>query len=167
MTAYDTILDALRDAGMKVKETKPGQARSQCPGHGSDALTLSIRRSEDGAKVKCFAGCETPGVLEHIGLALRDLYDNPGSGTRVPAVTVLRPRDPWVEACRGIAVTDEKGNTSHPIIDVPDLDHVLDRMVYEQAKEAAEAVAGECIQCFTRPSPWSCCCGLTRVEVIA
>lgn len=166
MSAYDTILAALHDAGMKVKDSGR-TARAQCPTHDSAGLTLSIRRGDDRARVRCFADCDTAHVLADLGLELRHLYDSPTRTRPSGPASPVRERSAWEESCRSIAVTDEKGNTSHPIIAVPDLDHVLDRMVYEQAKEAAQEVAGECVQCFTRPSPWSCSCGLTRLEVPA
>jgi hypothetical protein len=161
VSAYDTILAALHDAGMKVKDNGR-TARAQCRTHDSTGLTLSIRRGDDRARVKCFAYCDTADVLADLGLELKHLYDNP---TARPLEVRVRERSAWEEACRTIAITDEKGNTSHPVIDVPDLDHVLDRMVYEQAKEAAQEVAGECVHCFTRPSPWTCSCGFTRLEI--
>ena len=46
MTAFDTILAALEDAGMTVKGSAP-KARAQCPHHDAQGLTLSVRQFSD------------------------------------------------------------------------------------------------------------------------
>ena len=120
MSAFDKILDALAEAGMRVQGRSQGPRT--VPGASSQGLTLSVRRFSDCAKVHCFAGCETPDVLEAIGLQLRDLYDEPRSTTGQP---VYQPRrlTPWEEAWRP--------RSTNP----PPIEHVLDRMLVEQAKE--------------------------------
>jgi hypothetical protein len=137
MTAFDTILDALDRAGMTVKGSAP-KVRAQCPHHGSQGLSLSVRQFSDRAKVHCFAGCETEDVLTAIGLQLRDLYDEPArSGYRPPAARAATRRTPWEEACAGITVV-VNGRETHPLQNPPPIEHLLDRMVVEQAKERGE-----------------------------
>ena len=124
MSAYDTILAALDQAGVKVQAGST-TARAQCPVHQSRGLTLSVRCCDDRAMVHCFAGCETPEVLEAIGLALRDLYDEPGR----PSTSTYRLRGP-----------------------LGDVDHLTHRMTVQhrlevspeyQARRAAELAAAE------------------------
>lgn len=114
-TAYERVLDALAHTGMKTK-TSGDKARAQCPAHGSRGLSLSIKRTDDRVLVKCFAECELDEVLDAVGLALVDLFD----GDRPPGYTPPpRPEPtPW-----------------DPIIRAG-IDHVLHRMVTEQALEA-------------------------------
>jgi len=132
-TAYDRVLDALDAAGMKVKATGD-KARSQCPVHGSSGLTLSIRRRDDKASVKCFADCEYDDILAELGLTRRDMFDGD-----LPAGYVPPPRpkpSPW------------------DALTAPGIDHVLSRMVREQALEAdpslrtaARAYGDDCPLC--------------------
>ena len=116
MTAFDRVLDALHDLGMKVKGG-PSQVRAQCPVHDSAGLTLSVRRGDDKAMVHCFAGCEYDDLLDALGLARRDLFDG-----ELPKDYVPRPRrvlSPW-----------------DIVTDGPGWDHLLDRIAREHALEA-------------------------------
>lgn len=122
MSAFETVVAALEKAGLKV-QARDTKARAQCPVHQSNGLTLSIRRFNDRAGVHCFAGCETPDVLQEIGLELRDLYD----GDR-PAGYAPPPRrepTPWEAAMAELGLRNP-----------PPIEHVLRRMQVEQAKEA-------------------------------
>lgn len=126
MTAYETVIAALYTAGCKVQDREP-KARAQCPVHRSNGLTLSIRRLNDRAAVKCFAGCETEDVLREIGLAIRDLYDEPRGSKSGSPVFQRRELSPWEKAMRDLGIHN-----------APPIEHVLDRMVVEQAKEGAQ-----------------------------
>lgn len=74
-TAFERILDALRDNGATIRETRPGQAQAQCPAHDDTAPSLSVTGIEGQALVHCHAGCQAVDVLAALGLAMRDLYD--------------------------------------------------------------------------------------------
>lgn len=132
-TAYDRVLDALAETGMKSK-TRGDKSRAQCPAHGSRGLTLSVKRTEDRALVKCFAGCELAEVLDALGLAVVDLFDGDRPpGYRPPPRPKPTPWDPLISA---------------------GIDHVLHRMVIEQALEAdpglreqARAQGDDCAAC--------------------
>lgn len=121
MNAYDKVVDALREAGLKVTENSAG-ARSQCPSHGSHGLTLSIRQPKmegDPVRLTCFASCDARDVLAEIGLRLKDLYPpkdrrdwTPSKPRRIPT--------PFEER-------------------IPDPDHFMHRAAREQALEATPA----------------------------
>ena len=113
--AYERVLDALTHVGMKTM-TKGDKARAQCPAHGSRGLTLSVQHADDKAVVKCFAGCELDEILDALGLVVVDLFDGDRpAGYRPPPRPKPTPWDPFVRA---------------------GLEHVLGRMVTEQAIEA-------------------------------
>jgi 5S rRNA maturation endonuclease (ribonuclease M5) len=78
-TAFDRLIDALRDHGSTVKETGQDKAVAQCPAHDDTrpSLSISARRDRKGAVVFCHAGCEYITVLDVLGLAARDLFDDP------------------------------------------------------------------------------------------
>jgi putative DNA primase/helicase len=78
-TAVDRLIDALRDHGSIVKETGQDRAVAQCPAHDDSrpSLSISARRDGKGAVVFCHAGCEYIAVLDALGLAARDLFDDP------------------------------------------------------------------------------------------
>lgn len=83
-TPYEKVIDALA-AHVQVRD-QGSTARAQCPVHGSRGLSLAVRpgTTDDGrakATVTCFAGCETTGILDVIGLTLGDLYE-PKTGPR-------------------------------------------------------------------------------------
>lgn len=134
LTAYDRILDALHHEGMKVKTTGD-MTRSQCPAHGSRGLTLSVTRLEDKSRIKCFASCEYDEILDALGLTRRDTFDgDPPPGYTPPP---RREPTPW-----------------DPITLGPGVDHLLRRMVTEQALEAdpslrerERAQGDECAAC--------------------
>ncbi|QWC85535.1 hypothetical protein KLP28_01765 [Nocardioidaceae bacterium] len=128
MTAFETIVASLRAAGVDVKLTKGG-ARAQCPVHNSRGLTLSVRRGDGRVSVYCFAGCEDVEVLDALGLVVRDLFDEPRTDrTYAPPPT----RTPWEQALKDAGLHDG-----------PSLDHLLARMLTEQAKERNAGGSGD------------------------
>jgi putative DNA primase/helicase len=76
-TAYDRLLDALRDAGSTVV-LNGSSAKAQCPAHDDRNPSLSIRPRDDGrgVVVKCHAGCNYLDVLAKLGWTARDLFDD-------------------------------------------------------------------------------------------
>jgi putative DNA primase/helicase len=78
MSAFEQLLDKLRDHGGTVKETGDDKAVAQCPAHDDSRPSLSIgsRRDGKGATVFCHAGCDYAAVLDALGLAPRDLFDD-------------------------------------------------------------------------------------------
>ncbi|GAA6527952.1 AAA family ATPase [Intrasporangium sp. DVR] len=115
--AYLRLLDALRNAGLVVRERGAARAVAQCPAHDDREPSLSLRAAvtqSGGATVllKCHAGC-TDGpdgthdprpVLDALRLRVSDLYDDD------------EPRD------------DESGDavTLHTVGQVPDPDEPVD-----------------------------------------
>ena len=94
-TAYDRLLDALRDHGSTVNENGHGKATAQCPAHNDGRPSLSVTRIEGSALLYCHAGCQAPDVLGAVGLTPRDLFDDPqGARYGYPdGRTVLRTPD--------------------------------------------------------------------------
>jgi hypothetical protein len=97
-TAYERILDQLRDQGKKVLVgTK--EARAQCPSHESDKrhskpLAIYDKRDKGRAKLVCFVGCnDVLDILPALGMTVADLFDERRSGPR----TAYRP-DPQMQA---------------------------------------------------------------------
>lgn len=79
--ALERFTDALTAAG------STGRGSSwQCPAHDDRAPSLSVgtRDDGDGIVVHCHAGCDVEDVLAAIGLATRDLFDEPAKGVHGP-----------------------------------------------------------------------------------
>ena len=77
-TAFERLTGVLEAAGLKV--TGSGrQRRAQCPHHADRAPSLSITDAESRVLLNCKAGCETDDVLADLGLARRDLFNEPRS----------------------------------------------------------------------------------------
>lgn len=78
MSAYETVLDALRANGRNVVE-RGDQAAAQCPAHDDHNPSLSVRRRDDGKGVllHCHGGCDYRAVLGAVGLTDRDMFDDP------------------------------------------------------------------------------------------
>ena len=74
-TAYDRLLDALRDHGSIVEEPYDGRAVAQCPAHDDRNPSLSVKRIEGSVLLFCHANCAVDDVLGELGLAMRDLFD--------------------------------------------------------------------------------------------
>jgi hypothetical protein len=76
-TAFDRLVDALRDNGSTVRDTGHGSAQAQCPAHddGTASLSISQRRDGKGAVLHCHAGCQTPDVLAALKMVMGDLFD--------------------------------------------------------------------------------------------
>ena len=79
-TAYERLIDALRDHGSDVKDNGHGKAQAQCPAHDDNRSSLSIgpRKDGKGVVVYCHAGCTHQDVLGAIGWTTRDLFDEDG-----------------------------------------------------------------------------------------
>jgi len=116
-SAYERLVDALRDEGLRVLEGSTN-ARAQCPAHGSRGLTLALRAGDGRALLHCFAGCADTDVLAVLKLGVRDLFDNPRREY------VYRPRRPR-------PLPAEHGGIGDP-------SHWCDRAVQQQRLEATE-----------------------------
>jgi hypothetical protein len=81
VTAYDRVLDHLRDNAKTVREGRAGQAIAQCPAHDDRNPSLSIRQIEGQALIYCHAGCDSRDVLKALGLTMGDLFDDPKGAT--------------------------------------------------------------------------------------
>ena len=59
-----------------VKQGKDGQFMALCPRHDDHNRSLSIKQAGGMLLVKCFAGCDTAGILKTLGLEPKDLFLN-------------------------------------------------------------------------------------------
>jgi hypothetical protein len=77
-TAYDRLIDALRDHGHNVKDNGHN-ARTKCPNHnGTSNTSLAITAAPGKVLVYCHAGCDIDDVLAALNLTQTDLFDSRG-----------------------------------------------------------------------------------------
>jgi len=66
---------------------------ARCPAHEDRSPSLKLAVGEDGrVLVSCKVGCKTEDVLDSLGLAWRDLFDQSGSPPRQVPVANRTPR---------------------------------------------------------------------------
>jgi len=60
----------------KLQANKHGnQWLAKCPAHDDRQASLSVSQASDGTiLIKCFAGCTTESIVEHVGLKMGDLF---------------------------------------------------------------------------------------------
>jgi len=78
-SAFTRLIEALERHGQRV--TGMGrQRKTHCPvpAHEDRNPSLSITDGESRVLVRCHAGCDTDDLLAAVGLARRDLFDEPG-----------------------------------------------------------------------------------------
>lgn len=87
-TAYERVIQSLNDHGSKGR----GNAW-QCVAHEDKAPSLSIGRRNDGKGVVlyCHAGCNPEDVVQALGLAMQDLFDEPLEKRGRPQVVAEYP----------------------------------------------------------------------------
>jgi hypothetical protein len=87
-TAYDRIIDALRDTVEQVKDNgRQALANCPAPGHPDVHPSLGVTRIEGSVLVKCRSrDCHIDDILAGLGLTSRDLYDEP-KGDRLATYT--------------------------------------------------------------------------------
>lgn len=69
--AIDVVLSKLD----KPKRNGSGKWIACCPAHDDSSPSLQISERENGSVgIHCFAGCETPSVVEALGLGMGDLF---------------------------------------------------------------------------------------------
>lgn len=74
MTPYDTVLEALDNAGLEGQPSANG-CMFQCPAHQDDKASLSVAEGDDGTVLLyCFAGCETDQIVHALDLEWGDLF---------------------------------------------------------------------------------------------
>lgn len=81
MTAFERIVDRLRDHGQRAQRSSGGNTMAQCPAHPDRNPSLALREIEGSVLVKCHAGCDIADVMKALDLKLADLYDEPGGAT--------------------------------------------------------------------------------------
>lgn len=76
-SAFQRVLHVLETQGCRpVKRGKSWFAR--CPAHDDQKPSLSVNEGNDGRVVlNCFADCKIGDILQHLGLRMADLHDNP------------------------------------------------------------------------------------------
>ncbi|WP_170981216.1 toprim domain-containing protein [Mycolicibacterium sp. CR10] len=78
LTAQERLIDALRAHGSVVDDRNAAKTKAQCPAHddNSPSLSISPRRDGKGVVMYCHAGCDTGTVLQVLGWATSDLFDD-------------------------------------------------------------------------------------------
>lgn len=111
--AFHRITDKLREHGSKVVESRQGQAQAQCPAHDDGNPSLSITRIDGQVLVYCHTGCDTADVLAALGIASRDLFDdpNPAKLKGIPAHATYRYPDGRIVARSADKRFRQDGNT--------------------------------------------------------
>jgi hypothetical protein len=64
-----------------VRRTSRGYL-ARCPAHPDRHPSLSVSEGERGILVKCWAGCSLRHIVAALGLTIRDLFRDDGSGSR-------------------------------------------------------------------------------------
>jgi hypothetical protein len=80
-TAYERIIDRLRNQGDKVRQGSR-ETRAQCPALGCPAqsISLAVYPKPGKAKVICYAGCnDALDILPALNMTVSDLFDDPTS----------------------------------------------------------------------------------------
>jgi hypothetical protein len=92
-TAYERIIDRLRDHGKKVRQSS-AHATAQCPSHDDRQASLAIYNKPGKAKVVCFAGCnDALDILPALDMDIAGLYDDRGTAPRT-----AHEQDPELQA---------------------------------------------------------------------
>jgi 5S rRNA maturation endonuclease (ribonuclease M5) len=74
-TAYERILDKLRDTGAPAN-VNSHTARARCPAHnGNSSTSLAITAIDGSVLIYCHAGCPTEDVMAALNLTMADLFD--------------------------------------------------------------------------------------------
>ena len=73
-TAFDRLIDALRDHGCTVT-ANGDKATAQCPAHDDGRPSLAITGIDGQVLIYCHAGCPTEAVVEAVNLSVADLFD--------------------------------------------------------------------------------------------
>lgn len=75
-TAFDRVLAAFHDRGLKTRQTGPRKFSAQAPGHSAADLSVSVAGVAGRALVYSHSD-PTEDVLDALGLRMRDLFDEP------------------------------------------------------------------------------------------
>lgn len=92
-SAYERIISRLEDAGKIVQNSGQNRAVAQCPAHADTSPSLSLRNTATRALIYCFAGCADVDVLGALGLAVRDLFNEPSTRYQYDDRAVFRSYD--------------------------------------------------------------------------
>jgi hypothetical protein len=80
----------LEEVAHKFNATRSGEGyTAHCPGHKDNKKSLCINQKSDKVVIFCQAGCDTDAVLAHVGLTMRDLFDNNGHKPSAVTATYL------------------------------------------------------------------------------
>jgi hypothetical protein len=82
-TAYDRLINDLRNDGRIVIDDGGGKAKAQCPSHDDTNPSLTVTAIEGMVLAHCHAGCPPDAVMKKLGRTTADLYDTAkGAGYR-------------------------------------------------------------------------------------
>ena len=72
----ERVLEALDGAACRPRRSASGW-HARCPAHDDQRPSLSIGIGRRGCVlIRCWAGCETPTILDALGLTWRDLFND-------------------------------------------------------------------------------------------
>jgi hypothetical protein len=128
-TAYQRILDVLREHGKRCREGA-GQTMAQCPSHDDRQASLAIYRKPGRVKIICYAGCDDAlDILPALGLTLSDLWDQPKAGQRVDQLQPDPAVQARIEARRNMTIVQR---ALDDLLQLPDLGERLARCIAVQ-----------------------------------
>src|SRR5262249_9364386 len=76
-----------------VRPRGTGRWSARCPAHADRSPSLSIREVETKILLRCFAGCDTPQIVEGMGLRMGDLFSGISIQPRQGPVCVTKKID--------------------------------------------------------------------------
>ena len=134
MNQADVILERLDGWSQRANDSW----MAKCPAHDDRTPSLSIRLLDDGRVwVNCFAGCDTPDVVEAVGLTMRDLF--PGNKPRDRKVVAACRREIigeiLLEEKRYVAIYDAHVKAGEPATEEEKRNYIL-------AKERIRKIEG-------------------------
>lgn len=61
-----------------------GEYMALCPAHADDNASLGVTEKDGRLLLKCFGGCETPDIVQALGIEMRDLFTDARAKASVP-----------------------------------------------------------------------------------
>jgi hypothetical protein len=105
-TPFERVIDELARRDLLATDGRligRAEVMALCPSHDDRDPSLSVREGDDGrCLLWCFAGCETPSVIEALGLEWSDLFEHDDVvDLRYRAQSNGKPADPPAAAVLG------------------------------------------------------------------
>lgn len=98
MKSFNTFMEAVESAHLKVANARGQSAMVQCPLHGDNNPSVSVTHTGDKTLVKDHGGCDTRDIVAYLGLKMEDLWDRPLDKEEKPVEVA---RYPYVDGRTG------------------------------------------------------------------